>query len=58
MENKKEIVTFDIEGSAVECDKELLIKNSDYFSAMFKGYFKESSENNIKLQVCKAILRI
>ncbi|XP_030752210.1 kelch-like protein 26 isoform X2 [Sitophilus oryzae] len=50
MENKKEIVTFDIEGSAVECDKELLIKNSDYFSAMFKGYFKESSENNIKLQ--------
>lgn len=51
MENKKENIVLEIEGKSIECDKSLLINNSDYFSAMFAGSFKESLQKNIKIEV-------
>ncbi|KAF7268914.1 hypothetical protein GWI33_018015 [Rhynchophorus ferrugineus] len=50
MENEKENIVLEIEGHPIECDKSLLINNSDYFSAMFTGSFRESVQKNIKIE--------
>ncbi|XP_050296592.1 kelch-like protein 30 [Anthonomus grandis grandis] len=49
MEKGTETVILEIEGTKVECDKNLLIKHSDYFSAMFTGNFKERFLKTVKI---------
>lgn len=39
-----------LEEEKVTCDKEVLIKNSDYFKAMFEGNFLESKQQLVKLE--------
>ncbi|CAG9770460.1 unnamed protein product [Ceutorhynchus assimilis] len=50
METQNETVILEIESTTLECNKALLINNSDYFRAMLTGNFKESAQEIIKIQ--------
>lgn len=44
-------VFLEIEGKTLRCSRRVLIKESDYFQAMFEGGFAERYKNVIKLEV-------
>lgn len=55
--NSEEVI-LEIENTSIKCNKQDLIKHSDYFKAMFEGNFIERNKRIIKLEVkhyCKLI---
>jgi hypothetical protein len=49
--SSRNLVTLNIEGALLECDRADLISHSDYFRAMFEGNFIERNQNVILLNV-------
>jgi hypothetical protein len=61
--SSRNLVTLNIEGALLECDRADLISHSDYFRAMFEGNFIERNQNvillnGIELEAMKIILRL
>jgi len=45
-----DIITLKIGGSEINCSRQMLAENSDYFNAMFQSQMKESNARTIELK--------